>query len=537
MAIMHPANQSQILFPNESERVVYEELKKQLKPKIHVFYSVKWQTQISGKSKMGEADFIIVDPDNGILVLEVKGGYRIEHSGDIWRLWNTASASNIRTLKESPYDQARKSMFDLVEYYGQTQNRSMSFTYAYAAFFPFYNVPSNLSIEQIEDNTIQFSDMESLQKKINHIFYAYRPSSQTMTKDDFDRVIEMLSGCASSRPPVGSYFKRSRDELSAFSSSQDTILSMLYNYSQAILVGPAGTGKTYMAITKAEEYASQGFSTLYVCFNRLNAIRVAAYFSQANVSVDAMTFHQLIKRELGSSVYYRRYNEDKSLSWVYDAISKAGCKQYDAIIVDEAQDFSEEWALTLRTLFARDDSTVKFFVFYDEDQNIFQRDFGEAFMIKYPPFLLRRNLRNTRPIWDWIIETTQMGNQSYSNEASGLIPEVYSARNRNIAVNWIEKKVRELIENGIEASDIVFLSDVQYQNTCLSSLAGIADIPLIDITSEESYGGCLTFCTTQAYKGLESPVVFCLEKGESTDAKLRYVGYSRAKCLLFIVRY
>ena len=104
-------------------------------------------------------------------------------------------------------------MFDLAEYYRTVQNRTMSFTYASAVIFPFYDIPNNLSIEATADNTIQYSDMNDLQRKINHIFYAYRKPNHNMTKDDFDRVITMLSGYASSRPPVGAYYKRSFEEL------------------------------------------------------------------------------------------------------------------------------------------------------------------------------------------------------------------------------------------------------------------------------------------------------------------------------------
>ena len=537
MAIMHPADDSNIIFPNQSEKLVYEQLRIQLKARIHVFYSVQWQTTINGKSMMGEADYIIVDPDNGVLVLEAKGGYRIEHAGDSWRLWNTSSAGDIRTLKESPYKQARKSMFDLVDFYIHTQNRNMGFTHAYAVIFPFYDVPSNLSTERTEDNTIQFSDMNSLQKKINQVFFSYRRTSHSMTQEDYERVLSLISGCTSSHPPIGSFFNKSKSELINSTSVQDAILSMLYNYDQALIAGPAGTGKTFMAITKAEEYASRGLETLYVCFNRLNAMKVGEHFSDLGLSVDIRTFHQLIKKQIGNKTYNHLYSSDKSLSWAYDVIEKVECKKYDAIIVDEAQDFSEEWALTLRAFFVKNDKRTKWFVFYDEDQNIFQRNFGEAFLIPYPPFLLRQNLRNTRTIWEWVMQTTQMGTQCSPNEITGLKPEIYIARNHNLAVNWIEKKVRELIDNEIDVADIAILSNVQYQNTCLSTIGGLADHPIIDITVEEAYSGSIIFCTIQAFKGLEAPVVFCLEKGNNIDQKLRYVGYSRAKCLLYVVCY
>ena len=169
--------------------------------------------------------------------------------------------------------------------------------------------------------------MSDVRRKINHVFFAYRQPGSNMTQDDYERVIKMLAGCAASRPPVGSYYQRSVSELSNSVAIQDVVLSLLYNYDQAIIAGSAGTGKTYMAMTKAEEYSTQGLKTLYVCYNRLNAQRVKEYLLQVGVVVDALDFYQLIKKEVGASLYSKKYSEDKSLSWVYSVVSKQQCTQ------------------------------------------------------------------------------------------------------------------------------------------------------------------------------------------------------------------
>lgn len=72
--------------------------------------------------------------------------------------------------------------------------------------------------------------------------------------------------------------------------------------------------------------------------------------------------------------------------------------QYDCIIVDEAQDFNEEWAYCVKLLL-KDQKQSYLYVFYDENQNIFKRNFGNAFMIDYPPFILTENIRNTAGIY------------------------------------------------------------------------------------------------------------------------------------------
>ena len=531
MATMHPADGNMIAL--ESERKVYDTLKAQLKDKVHVFYSVQWQNiERDGTARLGEADFIIVDPDNGMLVLECKGGTRITYDYGVWTLYTGRTS---RILKESPFAQARKSMFDLIDRYKQLYNRNFPGAFASAAIFPHYNLTMGFSPDQTANNTIQFSDMNDLQRKINYIFHSVSVSKQ-MSKDDFESVIQLIAGDSSSTPPIGAIFGRSTEMLAELDNGIEANLSMLHNYDEAIIVGPAGTGKTYMAVLKAEEYAHQGNKVLYVCFNRLNAQRVKKNFADYGIPVDCYTFHGLVQKIIGYSIMS---SMDISLPGIDTILSGYDCPKYDAIIVDEAQDFAEGWAFALRTCFLKDEMHPRLYVFYDEDQNIYDRNFGEAFFIKYPPFVLRRNLRNTQNIWTWLCDKTQLGQVSVANQVSGIDPVTYSAKNSGLALNWVTKQVGELVSQGIKPSDIVILTDMRMNNTPLVLACGnIAGIPITDITVEELTDDSIAVSTAYAYKGLESPVVFYLSRADMpVDSKLEYVAFSRAKCLLYVVKY
>lgn len=58
--------------PPASERIVLEALSR-LPDEWHVFHSVRWQSLRNGRQGDGEADFVLVHRQRGILVLEVKG--------------------------------------------------------------------------------------------------------------------------------------------------------------------------------------------------------------------------------------------------------------------------------------------------------------------------------------------------------------------------------------------------------------------------------------------------------------------------------
>ena len=69
---------------SEAEARVYAALHEGLPADLTVLYSVPW-IDTSGKSaRDGEADFVVIDPSRGILVLEVKGGTTEIASGGRW---------------------------------------------------------------------------------------------------------------------------------------------------------------------------------------------------------------------------------------------------------------------------------------------------------------------------------------------------------------------------------------------------------------------------------------------------------------------
>ena len=72
MAIMHPTSILESAHVN-SEVKFYNELKKQLSDKFHVFYSVRWYTVTAGIREDSECDFLIFNPDYGFVCVEEIG--------------------------------------------------------------------------------------------------------------------------------------------------------------------------------------------------------------------------------------------------------------------------------------------------------------------------------------------------------------------------------------------------------------------------------------------------------------------------------
>jgi hypothetical protein len=88
-----------------AERRVYEALAATLPKATTVFYGAAWLGRKGGGAPVdGEADFIVADPDEGLLVLEVKGG-GIARDGSTGRWLSRDRAGRVHLIKD-PLDQA-----------------------------------------------------------------------------------------------------------------------------------------------------------------------------------------------------------------------------------------------------------------------------------------------------------------------------------------------------------------------------------------------------------------------------------------------
>ncbi|WP_122879286.1 nuclease-related domain-containing protein [Burkholderia pseudomallei] len=75
-----------------------------------VLHHVSWQSKRGGRQGDGEADFVLVHPRKGILVLEVKGGGIEIETGR----WFTTDRNGRRFAIKNPFEQAVASKHALV---------------------------------------------------------------------------------------------------------------------------------------------------------------------------------------------------------------------------------------------------------------------------------------------------------------------------------------------------------------------------------------------------------------------------------------
>lgn len=519
-----------------SEAFFYEKLRDQLSAKYHCFFSIRWFDKVDGKRVDSECDFLVFDPGFGFLTIEVKGGISIDidlHKK--WVLTERDEEGNLskRELKESPFSQAEKSMRYFHDSFSEEYLQSFNGAYGFAVCFPFYQVDQKIEDAAEKDLIIDARNIDNLAHRINEIFHYWKNKNNTLSpfsSEQKQKFISMVNKQISLSAAAGALIPIKEKELQKINLVQDNIVDFLSNYKQVQIVGGAGTGKTYMAMKKIRREAYGMRKTMYLCKNP--ELASFASNSLSDINAECVDFQTLMLR-------YSDESTIKSKGY-FDAISEQRHEKYDAIVVDEAQDFSLDEALAIR-LFLRDEHESILYVFLDENQNLFDVNYESAFAIDLPPYILRYNIRNTGEIYRYATEDTGLGNETKANMLLGVVPEVRMTKNRIQTISTVSSILNRLVQKEcVNTKSIVILSDVEYNTSVLAEETQLGQYKIIPSGKADGTKDIL-FRTVSEYKGLESDVVIYLTSPQHREIDVRarkkedYVAYTRARYYLYIV--
>lgn len=240
---------------------------------------------------------------------------------------------------------------------------------------------------------------------------------------------------------------------------QAQVLRTLKYTSRARIAGPAGTGKTLLALRQARDYAAQGRRTLFVCFNRALSDFLARD-SREVPNLDALTFDFLINRRLsavkkatGLDPIELARNELGPHSSEARLRTRALARsteqlpfRYEAIVVDEGQDFAPEAFLAFRKLLAAGDDTP-WIVFFDPNQAVYRE--RAAIPEIGAVYLLTRNCRNTHHIHHAAYAFFQGDDPAEVTDVTGEPLALLHADSLADQAAIIRSKVDELLNEGM----------------------------------------------------------------------------------------
>jgi len=182
---------------------------------------------------------------------------------------------------------------------------------------------------------------------------------------------------------------------------QYRVIDFLTGHSRVWIRGCAGSGKTLVAVEKAIRLARAGLRTLILCHNP----HLAGYIRQlaSGSTVDVFDFGGWMRMLCGDAPdetdEWMPYAEptDEELDAAFDQFTTHETR-YDAVVVDEGQDFRETWWTLIEA--ALKDSGGLIYVFSDDNQALLPHR-GRPPIVE-SPFKLSRNCRNAGKIFDLV---------------------------------------------------------------------------------------------------------------------------------------
>lgn len=505
-----------------------------------IFYSTNWQDLDEEKgAREGEADFIIAHPHKGVIFLEVKGG-GISFDASKGQWYSQNRKGDFIPIKD-PVEQARKSHYNLAERLKRLPGwPDYTVNIWHAVCFPDTIIGENqyfkpdLPREQIIDHT----DLVNIRNTVETLFFNLFKDGMERYSPGRDgiRIIEgLLAKSFEFRTPLGVNLEREEEKLVELTERQFLALSLLGNRKRAAIAGCAGSGKTMLAVKKAQQFSELGLNVLFVCFN--NAL--ADYLKTRLIDATVTTFHGLCQQAANQLRVNLRNEPDqeKLFKEIYpqvllDAAEQIG-RVYDAIIVDEGQDFHENYWIALESLLKKDGYL---FIFFDDNQNIFHGSIDFGGLINEQPFTLFENCRNTKLIHETVKKFHNKPEALLSFAPEGRKPEWIEYRDETDMHALLRKMLHNLInEEQISSSEIVILSPKSQEKSSLKPGLKLGNFVL---TAQQPYRQNEVMITSiQKFKGLEKRVVIIAELDEKVRNDLQmllYVGCSRARTHLII---
>lgn len=526
-----------------AERKVYRAFSESVGDRFTVFYSVSWLGRPGkGPPPDGEIDFVVAHPDWGLMVLEVKGG-RIGHDGIKGRWYSKDRHGRVHPI-DDPFDQARSAKHALIRKIKETPVWKRRWIDAgHGVIFPDAGRPDNpLGTDSAEEVMAFTEDLAWLDDWIESAFRFWGADTAPeggLGEQGVDLLERLLAPTFELRHPLRSEIDADEAEILRLTEEQFYLLDFLSRKRRLAVSGGAGTGKTMLALEKARRLAEEGFITLLTCYNRPLADYLAGRAGGVE-NLTVMNFHQLCY-DFASRAECPLldaegeppplYFEKEMPAALVQALECLTDERFDAIVVDEGQDFAEEWWTALQLALSDPDYSI-LYVFFDDNQRLYRSE--NTLPGGLDVFPLTRNLRNTKEIHRIAAKFYEGG--ELKGEGPEGRPVEYVLAGDPVAVGKATRRVlhRLIREEHIVPEDIAVLTGRSRES---SSLVKNETIGAFEVCcGRERERGKVVFDSIRRFKGLERPVVVLVElEGVLESLETLYVGISRAQAHLMVI--
>ena len=333
-----------------SERKVREQLQSQLPRDWIVIHAKRFFfPQTLGTSKAeGECDFLILNPQRGFLGLEVKGG----GVGRDGQGWFSIDRNGRRHSIRDPGRQSQQAVHTISRYLKSRHDflgHHDQIRFGWGVVFPDIKIERGLGPELPRELIIDFNDLSDMPAALLSIATAHDMPSTRIRPQTQIAFLKIIAPNAVVVPSLATRLEGEREVLIRLTEEQKEILELLGDAPRVGIRGSAGTGKTLLALEVARRWVADGRRVLFLCYNRF----LAAHLSSTANGVMVRHFHAFCREmATGAGLPFKPPKEADEVFWdetapqlLETAIDYLPDERWDAIVIDEGQDFKDLWWL------------------------------------------------------------------------------------------------------------------------------------------------------------------------------------------------
>lgn len=515
---------------NRAEQQVLEQLRQQLPRDWTIVADVSWAIKNDrGIVEDGQADVVVLAPGMGMVVIEVKGSRKV-WIDDEGRWYRSEREGQDVLIPRKPPDQAMENMHRLADIVAAKGGWGV-FPGRYSWLVAYPNGQASRVPTMFDESTlVTRRHMHDLAGRLRHSLAQRGGDGKgaAFTSEVAGEVAKILTSRpflvekADSRDDVGEDANR----IEQLTRQQFAALRGVFEFQKVAVTGPAGSGKTLLALWRLQALKEAGKRAIYVCFNRDLAAALRKRnpdCSDSIVNVDKL-FHDLcapsggIRVEGDRTKYFKEVLPLRILD-IADAMPQA--QRYDAVIVDEGQDFSISQLYALNDLMQADDG--QWVIFSDRKQDIFKPvstgDAGGGDRTEVGAevvFKLHYNCRNTIEVNEATNKYLHSGGyrvESMPGMPRGERPLVHRCADRKSMAD----KAWEIAKAWGTDRGVVMLSPYTLEKSSLAEHPKGRGLELSTDLDALGAPGKVYFSTIRSFKGIEAPAVILVDADVPRD--------------------
>ena len=475
-----------------------------------------------------ETDIVLIHPDMGVVLVEVKG-HRIAIREGIWY------GQEGTPLNPQPIKQALDNAKSLERLIRKNVEGLERLEVVFGLAFPnTREIKGDLTPDITPAQVLVAGDLLDPDDPIERMAHSRTVWNRALTAEQIEAIVKIIRPDAEFRWDAEARTTATRQALDQLRDAQITSMVSLAQNRRVLVRGGAGTGKTHLGVLWARQAWVENDRVLLTCYNDpLAEFLIDAIGFEPD---EALTIGPFIRTVLAMPgmpelvippTADQHWWETEALGHLVRNWPQIGAR-FDTIIVDEAQDFSPAWIALLQALLDPD-GRRRVLLLADEGQGIYERGFvfPEA-DDGWVQVELASNFRNARPIARLL-----------RNHLGGAPAPVQSPE--GLGVTWIEAADAEAVEDAVdgELQRIIENEGRSPAGVCVGTIrSSVRDhlrAALHLVRWEDRHDGQVVCENVHRLKGLEFDTMILAATADCEDEALLYVGVSRAVSELIVV--